>query len=197
MRPFALAHHRAPSGSIHIQSSGSLGTSRAGSGRLRSPVLLEEKGIDNGQSATDLFSALPKSDHNVPAPHHIYDPRDTSKRTFFAQAMRSTANDASEDTGRKLGKEYLGLPFRLTVYTAQDHVNRNVPYLRHSWNRIDFIAIIAFWVCFILAETGVERGPSRHIGVFRALSVLRTSRLLAVTNGTTVQIIHSNFKMKR
>ncbi|KAL5522184.1 CCH1 [Sanghuangporus sanghuang] len=187
VRPFALAHHRAPSGSMHVPSSVSLGTSSRGAsvGQLRSTVLFEEKGMDHTQSAFDLFTTLPKSDHSMPAPHHIHDPRDTSKPTFFAQAMRSAANDASEEAGRKPGKEYLGLPFRLTVYTAQDHVNRNVPYLRHSWNRIDFIAIVAFWITFILAEVGAERSPSSHIGVFRALSVLRTSRLLAVTNGTT------------
>lgn len=89
-------------------------------------------------------------------------------------------NDTNDD------KEYLGLPFRLSVYTAQDHVVRNVPYLRHSWNRIDFIAIVCFWIAFGLAEGGVERGVGRHVAVFRALSVLRTSRLLAVTSGTTV-----------
>lgn len=123
-----------------------------------------------------------------PPPHHIPDPRDPSKPTFFARAMRSEAVDESKTVGAGNGKakEYLGLPFRLTVYTAQEHVARNVPYLRHSWNRIDFIAIVAFWITFVLSEVGAERSHSRHIAVFRALSVLRTSRLLAVTNGTTV-----------
>jgi len=38
---------------------------------------------------------------------------------------------------------------------------------------------------FMLAVTGTERGKY-HIGLFRAMSVLRTTRLLAVTSGTTV-----------
>jgi hypothetical protein len=59
------------------------------------------------------------------------------------------------------------------------------PYLRHSWTRIDAIAVVAFWIAFILAQTGVEHGRY-HIGIFRALSVLRTARLLAITSGTTV-----------
>lgn len=119
----------------------------------------------------------------APTPHHIRDPRGPTKPTFFGLALRSDAvrHDTSDE------KEYLGLPFRLSVYTAQDHVVRNVPYLRHSWNRIDFIAILCFWVAFGLAEGGIERGVGRHVSVFRALSVLRTSRLLAVTSGTTVR----------
>lgn len=123
---------------------------------------------------------LPVDEASAPVPHHIRDPRDSSKHTFFSRAFRS---DEPHTIG---GKDYLGLPFRLTVYTAQDHVARNVPYLRHSWNRIDFIAIVSFWIAFTLAQTGVERGSRDHIAIFRALSVLRTSRLLAVTNGTTV-----------
>ena len=38
-----------------------------------------------------------------------------------------------------------------------------------------------------LAMAGVERG-TYHIGVFRAMSVLRTARLLAITSGTTVRV---------
>jgi hypothetical protein len=40
-------------------------------------------------------------------------------------------------------------------------------------------------VTFVLATAGIER-VSQHIGVFRALSVLRTVRLLTITSGTTV-----------
>jgi hypothetical protein len=47
------------------------------------------------------------------------------------------------------------------------------------------VAIVSFWICFGLAMGGVERGQY-HIGVFRAMSVIRTARLLTVTSGTTV-----------
>lgn len=46
--------------------------------------------------------------------------------------------------------------------------------------------MIAFWITFVLAQTGVEHGAVHHIGVFRALSVLRIARLLSITSGTTV-----------
>jgi voltage-dependent calcium channel len=48
------------------------------------------------------------------------------------------------------------------------------------------IAIIGFWISFGLATGGLERGQD-HIGIFRALSVLRTARLLTITAGTTVR----------
>lgn len=157
-RPFALAHHKP---SVRSSSSLSVPVSSAAASAMN---LHDEK----------LNQALP----------HLRDP---SKPTFFARALHSDgglSTTSSVDT--KDPREYLGLPFRISVRTARGQLTRNVPYLRHSWNRIDFIAILAFWITFALASAGVERSSSHHIAVFRALSVLRTSRLLAVTSGTTV-----------
>ncbi|OCH86932.1 hypothetical protein OBBRIDRAFT_890152 [Obba rivulosa] len=99
--------------------------------------------------------------------------RNPSHPSFLSKALRS---DNPEDM--------LSLPFRLSVSNSQGQTQRNIPYLRHSWNRIDFVAIVGFWISFFLATAGVERGRY-HIGIFRALSVLRTARLLAITSGTT------------
>ncbi|KAI6001926.1 Ion transport protein-domain-containing protein [Pisolithus albus] len=107
--------------------------------------------------------------------------RSTSERTFFSKALRSDV-PASES-------EVIALPFRLNIQISRQKLARNVPYLRQSWGRIDFIAVFAFWVSFILASVGVERG-TYHIGIFRALSVLRIARLLAISSGTTT-IMHS------
>ena len=79
------------------------------------------------------------------------------------------------------------MPFRLSVEESTSQTHRNLPYLRHSWTRIDFVAVMRFWISFGLAMGGVERG-TYHIGIFRALSVLRTARLLAITSGTTVRV---------
>lgn len=57
-------------------------------------------------------------------------------------------------------------------------------FLRHSFNRLDFVAVAAFWISFILSLIGLER--SEHIYVFHMLSCLRLLRLLALTNGTSV-----------
>jgi hypothetical protein len=57
-------------------------------------------------------------------------------------------------------------------------------FLRHSFNRLDFVAVVAFWVSFLLSLTGVE--TRQQLYVFRMLSCLRILRLLALTNGTSV-----------
>jgi voltage-dependent calcium channel len=78
------------------------------------------------------------------------------------------------------------LPFQFSVHLARRVTRRNLPYLRHSWTRTDAVSVVAFWITFALAQAGVEHSAAHHIGVFRALSVLRTARLLSITSGTTV-----------
>ncbi|KAI1137981.1 Ion transport protein-domain-containing protein [Hypoxylon sp. FL0543] len=57
-------------------------------------------------------------------------------------------------------------------------------FLRHGFNRLDFIAVVSFWIAFVLSITGVEM--SKHLFIFRMLSCLRIVRLLALTNGTAI-----------
>ena len=57
-------------------------------------------------------------------------------------------------------------------------------FLRHGFNRLDFVAVISFWLSFILSLTSVEY--NRHVYVFRMLSCLRILRLLGLTSGTSV-----------
>ncbi|KAF7416082.1 calcium channel protein [Pleurotus ostreatus] len=118
-----------------------------------------------------------------------------------AEKMLSTADGAQKnmrDTGF-LGNvlrsdrprpETLSLPFKLSIQHARGKTDRNIPYLRHSWSRIDAVAIVSFWISFWLATGGAERGAGNHIEVFRAMSVIRTARLLTITSGTTT-IMHS------
>lgn len=103
--------------------------------------------------------------------------RTSSGPTFSSSAFHSGI-PKSED-------EKIALPFRLNIRAARHKLARNIPYLRQSWGRIDFVAVVSFWVSFVLATAGIERGV-HHIGIFRALSVLRIARLLAITSGTTV-----------
>lgn len=81
-------------------------------------------------------------------------------------------------------------PFQQAIDRQQDLSIQGRPYLRHSWHRIDMIAVIAFWITFFLALSGQEATDDRHLYIFRALSVLRAGRLLVVTSGTTT-ILHS------
>lgn len=57
-------------------------------------------------------------------------------------------------------------------------------FLRHSFNRLDFLAVVAFWVSFVLAHLQIEQ--NKHVYVFRMLSCLRILRLLGLTSGTSV-----------
>lgn len=57
-------------------------------------------------------------------------------------------------------------------------------FLRHSFNRLDFLAVVAFWVSFALAHLQIEQ--NRHVYVWRMLSCLRILRLLGLTSGTSV-----------
>lgn len=95
---------------------------------------------------------------------------------------------SEKSTGISSKKGPLRLPFVLSLAQAQSKTERNVPYLRQSWGRIDLIAIVGFWVSFSLSVLGLERGDNHHIGLFRAMSVLRLGRLLGITSGTTVSL---------
>ncbi|KAI5206104.1 hypothetical protein E4T39_02644 [Aureobasidium subglaciale] len=57
-------------------------------------------------------------------------------------------------------------------------------FLRHSFNRLDFLAVCSFWVSFVIGIFGVE--SQKHVFVFRMLSCLRIVRLLGITSGTLV-----------
>lgn len=57
-------------------------------------------------------------------------------------------------------------------------------FLRHSFNRLDFLAVVSYWISFILEILKVEQ--QQHIFLFRMLSCLRILRLLGLTSGTSV-----------
>lgn len=59
-------------------------------------------------------------------------------------------------------------------------------FLRHSFNRLDFLAVVSFWIAFVLEILQVEQ--RRHIYLFRMLSCLRILRLLGLTSGTSVRL---------
>lgn len=73
---------------------------------------------------------------------------------------------------------------RLThAITAEDRTVTDRAYLRQSWNRVDIVAVVFYWVAMAL-EVSHRDGRRHHIFVFRALSVLRCARILTLSNGT-------------
>ena len=73
--------------------------------------------------------------------------------------------------------------------TIEDHRRWQLArraFLRHGFNRLDFVSIVAFWMSFLLGVSGLEK--KHHLYVFKMLSCLRIVRLLALTNGTAVRV---------
>ncbi|WFD06570.1 calcium channel protein [Malassezia vespertilionis] len=65
----------------------------------------------------------------------------------------------------------------------------NRAYLRHSWQRVDIISIISYWIALSLQISHTQTMPNRHIYLFRALSVLRCARLMMVPDGTATILL--------
>ena len=57
-------------------------------------------------------------------------------------------------------------------------------FLRHSFNRLDFVAVVSYWISLVLTLTGVA--TNKHFYTFQMLSCLRMVRLLGLTSGTSV-----------
>ncbi|CAG8487610.1 8970_t:CDS:10 [Diversispora eburnea] len=51
-------------------------------------------------------------------------------------------------------------------------------FLRHSFNRLDLIAVTSYWIDLLLIFFGIQ-----HFYLFKSLSTLRSLRLLAITSG--------------
>ncbi|KAF9942606.1 calcium channel protein [Mortierella alpina] len=60
-----------------------------------------------------------------------------------------------------------------------------IPFLRHTFNRIDFFAVLCYWVDFFLMMAGVK-----NIYFFKTVAAMRTLRLLNITSGSAT-ILHS------
>ena len=57
-------------------------------------------------------------------------------------------------------------------------------FLRHSFNRLDFLAVVSYWISLVLSA--MEIASQNHIYLFQMLSCLRILRLLSLTSGTSV-----------
>lgn len=113
-------------------------------------------------------------------------------RAFFAPQTHLTMRDG--------GKEAEQQPSILRSFTgAQLHVDQpghsrqqqrvrlaRRAFLRHGFNRLDFVAVVSFWIMFILSVLMVE--GNRRLFLFRMLSCLRILRLLGLTSGTSVSL---------
>lgn len=134
------------------------------------------KGVAPSFIASKLATTLPVSliAHPVPPPAQVSPANPTPTLVqHLRRALRS-----------------IELPFQRSLLHERQIQLLGRPYLRHSWNRVDAVAILCFWTMLGLALTEHETQNGLHLFIFRALSILRASRLLLVTSGTAT-ILHS------
>ena len=113
-------------------------------------------------------------------------------RTFFAtQSQGSTMNTMNEANPEP------SILRSLTAMQLQAHGDQpgnsrqqqrirlaRRAFLRHGFNRLDFVAVVSYWIAFVLSLSMAQQ--THHIYVFRMLSCLRILRLLGLTQGTSV-----------
>lgn len=128
------------------------------------------------------------AEHTFPPHQHDRSQNSSATKSQFDRRQPSSAASSSgrwrEKTSTFLQKSKLA-PFAEAI-SKQRAQAADYAFLRHSWNRVDLVAVVSFWVMFFLAIGKEEMTPSHHIYIFRALSVLRCARLLTVTRGTSV-----------
>lgn len=73
---------------------------------------------------------------------------------------------------------------RAELQREVDKLKLHRAFLRDSWQRIDMVAIVMFWISLILSKDRYD--VKHHVFLFRALSCLRILRLCNLTAGTNV-----------
>lgn len=116
--------------------------------------------------------------------------RNISKSNPKRAAWRERTGSTEVLKTRSIAGVTVEAPFQHAVAKQQALYTAGRPYLRHSWHRIDMLAVVSFWATFLLAMTHQEATASHHIYIFRSMSVLRAGRLLVITSGTST-ILHS------
>ncbi|ANB15428.1 Cch1p [Sugiyamaella lignohabitans] len=102
------------------------------------------------------------------------------------KGMNRIARPYSAKRTQTVIKSFSNLMRSQAVQEEEEPQERTVvmrAFLRGSWNRVDFICVIAYWISFILQVSGVEQ--KHQFFVFRAISSLRILRLLGLTRGTS------------
>jgi hypothetical protein len=125
-----------------------------------------------------LGKALAKRANDMFALHRrpstIHSKADLSQEEAPPSLLRSFTSQGLQDSNETPGSSRQAQKRRLA----------HRAYLRHSFNRLDFVAVVSFWISFALGAAGIEWGHQLY--VFRMMSCLRILRLLNITSGTSV-----------
>ena len=116
-----------------------------------------------------------------------------TRELFRPYRNKSVKNKPSKPAQASIFRTFTGFALQepekgsSVTQDSRDRLARRA-FLRHSFNRLDFLAVVSYWISLCLALTGIERG--RHLYIFRMLSCLRILRLMALTEGTTVDTLY-------
>lgn len=111
-------------------------------------------------------------------------------RSFFVPQAQTSTRKSATPSGPQVSvlRSFTGMQPPLESSDDPRHQQRmrlaRRAFLRHSFNRLDFIAVVSYWISFVLCLSGTE--SAKNIYVFRMLSCLRILRLLNLTRGTSV-----------
>lgn len=109
---------------------------------------------------------------------------------LFALHRKHSVKGRHDDAGEappSLLRTFTAQPFEDEVGGSRQAQKKRLAhraFLRHSFNRLDFLAVVAYWISFVLSLFAIEY--DYHLYVFRMLSCLRIVRLLGITSGTSV-----------
>lgn len=113
---------------------------------------------------------------------------DQYKAVFQPQRQKSVKAPKQINLGpSSIARSFTFMQGQSLPQTEEEHQRYQLArraLLRHSFNRLDFVAVISYWISFVLSISGIE--SENNLYLFRMLSSLRILRLLAITNGTTI-----------
>ncbi|KAB5580798.1 Ion transport protein-domain-containing protein [Coniochaeta sp. 2T2.1] len=108
-------------------------------------------------------------------------------RQIFRPQRQKSVKKAPQEFTPTFARSFTRLQGQALPETLEEtqrlHLARRA-FLRHGFNRLDFVAVVSFWISFILGITGLEK--QHHLFLFRMLSCLRILRLLALTKGNAI-----------
>ncbi|GAA5943198.1 hypothetical protein JCM10213_006241 [Rhodosporidiobolus nylandii] len=137
-------------------------------------------GLSSQPISRSLSARLRRTTEEEPDPSFSIRAALASSLPTAAGPASSAAYASSLPGGGAAGGYSSSTPYALAIRRQRQAYQQ--AFLRHSWARIDLVAVLSFWISFGLALKGWE--SERNLWVFRALSVMRATRLLAVTAGT-------------
>ncbi|CAJ0872395.1 14252_t:CDS:2, partial [Entrophospora sp. SA101] len=135
--------------------------------------------IDVEITARIIVSGLiinPKKEIRSIAYDELYSEPKNSQITSSFNSKQSHSH--TRDGSLSLSYNQYGLPNTMAISIS------DTAFLRHTFNRIDLIAVCSFWIHLIITLCGVQ-----HFYLLRALSTLRSLRLLSITSGSAT-ILH-------